>query len=142
MTATLSANDERIPLLQSKTIRTAYLLCVNRLAYSKNHLYAANNNTWNTRQHKRYYLHHYHDVLPRKRNAERGLYTHHPVPLYAADCSLYHLPPQFWALLYILFSFISMLLPTFLLCRQNFFISFNSLFRSFHPVKTFYNLFL
>ena len=35
MTATLSANDERIPLLQSKTIRTAYPLCVNRLAYSK-----------------------------------------------------------------------------------------------------------
>lgn len=35
MTATLSANDERIPLLQSKTIRTAYPLCINRLAYSK-----------------------------------------------------------------------------------------------------------
>lgn len=57
-----------------------------------------------------------------------------------ARCTIY--PPSVFGITVYTFSFISMLLPTFLLCRQNFFISFNSLFRSFHPVKTFYNLFL
>ena len=109
----------------------------------QNHLYAAHNNTWNIRQHKRYLIY----ITITMFFLEEGMQSVACTliiqclsTLQIACCTIY--PLSVFGITVYTFSFISILLPTFLLYGQNFFISFNSLFRSFHPVKMFYNLFL
>lgn len=141
MTATLSANDERIPLLQSKTIRTAYPLCVNRLAYSKTTFTPPIITRGISGSTNVIYIAITLFFLERGMQSVACTLTIQCLSMpQTARCTIF--PPSVFGITVYTFSFISMLLPTFLLYGQNFFISFNSLFRSFHPVKMFYNLFL
>ena len=143
MTATLSANDERIPLLQSKTIRTASPLCINRLAYSKTTFtppIITRGISGSTNVILFYITITMFFLEEGMQSVACTLIIQCLSTLQIACCTIY--PLSVFGITVYTLSFISILLPTFLLYGQNFFISFNSLFRSLHPVEMFYNLFL